>query len=96
MASITGIWLKFITNIFKIPIIIRSFDLFDLLISIPYETLILLYCNIFITYIHIHINKFVDNACCLLEKQNLQLLLNYETLVFHLKVNYHLIQILFL
>ena len=48
---------------------IHSFDLFDVLMSIPSETSILSYCNIFITHTNIHLKKIMDNTCCLLEKQ---------------------------
>ena len=68
------------------------FDLFDLLISITSETLILSYCGIFMTYTNIHLKNFVDNTCCILEKQIYQLLLNYEASIVYLKANYHLNQ----
>ena len=45
------------------------FDLFGLLTSIPSEALILSDYNIFITHTKIHLKRFVDNTCCLLEKQ---------------------------
>ena len=70
MTYITNMWFKFITNIFKISIMINhTFDLFDLLMSIPSETSIFSYCSIFITHTNIHVNKLVDNTCCLLKKQ---------------------------
>ena len=47
----------------------HSFDLFDLLMSIPSETSILSYCIIFITHTNIHLKKLLDKTCCLLEKQ---------------------------
>ena len=46
------------------------FELVDLLLmQIPAEALTLSYCNIFDSYRHSFKMVFVDNTCCLLEKQ---------------------------
>ena len=63
MTFITDIWFKFITNIFKIPIMtqaMHSFDALALLRLVPSETSIPSYCNIFIIHTNIHLKIFVD------------------------------------
>ena len=62
------------------------------------EMLCILYKNCIPFIVHlqidtgIHVNKLVDNSCCLLKKQVQQLLYTQEYLVFYTKVNHHLIQ----
>ena len=55
----------------------------------------LLNCSIFKFYTNIHLKKFVDNIYHLFQKQMLQLLLTYGTLIIHLKANFHLNRISF-
>ena len=53
MTFITNKWFKFISNIFKVPLV--------LLVSIPSETSIFSYCNIgIVRYTRIHLKKFVN------------------------------------
>ena len=68
MTFIINMWLKFITNVLKISVmkIIHSFDLFDLLMSVPFETSILSYCSLFITHTNITLKEIVDNIYHLL------------------------------
>ena len=47
----------------------KSFDLSDLLRSIPSETSILSYCSIFVLHTNTHLRKFKDNTFHLLQKQ---------------------------
>ena len=42
----------------------HSFDALALLRSVPYETSIPSYCNIFITHTNIHLKIFVDEILC--------------------------------
>ena len=70
MTPITNIWFIFITNVFKIRIMadLTLYDLYDLLRSIPSETSILSYCNIFILHTNTHLRKVEDNINHLLQK----------------------------
>ena len=58
--------------------------------SIPSETSILSYFNIFITHTNIHLKKLLDHVYHLLQKQISLLLSYYGALVFYLKANYRL------
>ena len=69
MTSITNIWLIFIVNIFKIPIMADHtlFDLSNLLRSILSS--ILSYCSTFRIHTNAHLRKFEDNIYHLPQKQ---------------------------
>ena len=69
MAFIRNNWLKFITNVFNIPIMTKPtfFDELGSLGSIPLETSILSYCNNFITQFYnsfITYNKHSSRKVC--------------------------------
>ena len=99
MTFITNMHFKFVTNIFKIPIMTKhklDFDALVLLMSIPSETSTFSCCTIFITHTNTHLNKFVDKLTIFFKNKpnnycqhvHLQQFIQWHIIIY-VKFNFH-------